>query len=52
MGQKFTEAWGQSVTVENRPGAGGSVGSVQLARAPNDGYTIGMGHIGTLSVNP
>ncbi len=51
-GQKFTEAWGQSVTVENRPGAGGSVGSVQIARAPADGYTIGMGHIGTLSVNP
>ena len=51
-GQKFTEAWGQSVTVENRPGAGGSAGSVQIARAPADGYTIGMGHIGTLSVNP
>jgi tripartite-type tricarboxylate transporter receptor subunit TctC len=51
-GQKFTEAWSQSVTVENRPGAGGSVGSVQIARAPADGYTIGMGHIGTLSVNP
>ena len=50
--QKFNEAWGQSVTVENRPGAGGSVGSVQIARAPADGYTIGMGHIGTLSVNP
>jgi tripartite-type tricarboxylate transporter receptor subunit TctC len=52
IGQKFTEAWGQAVTIENRPGAGGSVGSVQVARAPADGYTIGMGHIGTLSVNP
>jgi tripartite-type tricarboxylate transporter receptor subunit TctC len=52
IGQKFTEAWGQSVTIENRPGAGGAVGSVQVARAPADGYTIGMGHIGTLSVNP
>ncbi|HEY8578263.1 MAG TPA: tripartite tricarboxylate transporter substrate binding protein [Beijerinckiaceae bacterium] len=52
IGQKFTEAWGQGVTVENRPGAGGGVGSVQIARAPADGYTIGMGHIGTLSVNP
>ena len=52
IGQKFTEAWGQSVTVENRPGAGGGVGSVQIARAAPDGYTIGMGHIGTLSVNP
>ncbi|MDB5571393.1 MAG: transporter substrate-binding protein [Hyphomicrobiales bacterium] len=52
VGQKFTAAWGQGVTVENRPGAGGAVGSVQIARAAPDGYTIGMGHIGTLSVNP
>ncbi len=52
IGQKFTAAWGQGVTVENRPGAGGAVGSVQIARAAPDGYTIGMGHIGTLSVNP
>lgn len=52
IGQKFTEAWGQSIVVENRPGAGGSSGTTQIARAAPDGYTIGMGHIGTLSVNP
>jgi len=52
IGQRFTEAWGQGVVTENRPGAGGAVGSVALARAPADGYTVGMGHIGTLSVNP
>jgi len=52
IGQRFTEAWGQGVVTENRPGAGGSVGSVALARAAPDGYTVGMGHIGTLSVNP
>jgi tripartite-type tricarboxylate transporter receptor subunit TctC len=52
IAQKFQEAWGQSVVIENRPGAGGSTGSTQIARAAPDGYTIGMGHIGTLSVNP
>lgn len=52
IGQRFTDAWGQGVITENRPGAGGSVGSVALARAAPDGYTVGMGHIGTLSVNP
>ncbi|MDH7796645.1 MULTISPECIES: tripartite tricarboxylate transporter substrate binding protein [unclassified Beijerinckia] len=52
IGQRFTETWGQGVVTENRPGAGGAVGSVALARAPADGYTVGMGHIGTLSVNP
>lgn len=52
IGQRFTEAWGQGVVTENRPGAGGAVGSVALARSPADGYTVGMGHIGTLSVNP
>lgn len=52
IAQKFQEAWGQSVVIENRPGAGGSTGTTQIARAAPDGYTIGMGHIGTLSVNP
>ncbi len=52
IGQKFTGAWGQGVVVDNRPGAGGSTGTTQIARAAPDGYTIGMGHIGTLSVNP
>lgn len=52
IGQKFNAAWGQGVVVENRPGAGGSSGTTQIARAAPDGYTIGMGHIGTLSVNP
>jgi tripartite-type tricarboxylate transporter receptor subunit TctC len=52
IGMKFTDAWGASIVVENRPGAGGSVGTQQIAKAAPDGYTIGMGHIGTLSVNP
>ncbi|PLC55823.1 MFS transporter [Pollutimonas nitritireducens] len=42
---------GQSIVVENKPGAAGNIGIVQLKRARNDGYTIGYGNINTLSVN-
>jgi tripartite-type tricarboxylate transporter receptor subunit TctC len=52
LGQKLTEALGQSVVIESRPGAGGSTASAQAARAKPDGYTLVMGHIGTLAVNP
>jgi tripartite-type tricarboxylate transporter receptor subunit TctC len=41
VGQKLTEAWGQSVIVDNRPGAGGIVGANVIATATPDGYTIG-----------
>ena len=40
IGQKLTEAWGQSVIVENKPGANGSIGSEYVARQAADGYTI------------
>ena len=52
IGQKLTEAWGQQVVVENRGGAGGTIGVELAARAPADGYTIVMGHIGTFGANP
>ena len=52
MAQKLIEAWGQQVIVENRGGAGGTIGVELAARAPADGYTLVMGHIGTFGANP
>ena len=52
IGQKLTEAWGQAVIIDNVPGAGGSLGADKVAKSASDGYTLLMGHIGTLSVNP
>ena len=52
IGQALTEAWHEEVIVENKPGAGGSIGAAAAARAEPDGYTLLMGHIGTLAVNP
>lgn len=52
IGVELTKAWGQSVVVENIPGAAGSLGAERAARAAPDGYTLMMGHIGTLAVNP
>ncbi|MFM9971894.1 MAG: Bug family tripartite tricarboxylate transporter substrate binding protein [Burkholderiales bacterium] len=39
MAPKFSEAWGQQMIIENRPGAGGNIGSAVVAKAPPDGYT-------------
>jgi tripartite-type tricarboxylate transporter receptor subunit TctC len=52
VGQKLSEAWGQPVVIDNVPGAGGSLGADRVAKAAPDGYTLLMGHIGTLAVNP
>jgi tripartite-type tricarboxylate transporter receptor subunit TctC len=51
LGQKMTENWGQSVIVENRPGANGNIGTEIAARATPDGYTIIMGTAATHSIN-
>lgn len=45
VGQKLSEKWGQPVVIENRPGAGGNLGSEVAARAPADGYTIFFGTV-------
>ncbi len=52
LGAELQEALGQPFVIENRAGAGGTVGSELVARAAPDGYTLMMGHIGTLAVNP
>jgi tripartite-type tricarboxylate transporter receptor subunit TctC len=52
IAQKASEDWGQSVVVDNRPGAGGNIGADLVAKSPADGYTILMGALSTHAVNP
>ncbi len=52
LAQKLTEGFGQTVVVENRPGASGAIGFEAAAKAPNDGYTIVIGSSSTLATNP
>ena len=52
VGQKITEHTGQIVIVENRGGAGGTVGLEVAARAPGDGYTLAMGGSSNMAVAP
>ena len=52
IANELPEVLGQAVVVENRGGAGGTIGTELVARAAPDGHTLMMGHIGTLAVNP
>ncbi len=52
LAPKLSTALGQNVIIDNKPGAGGSLGASDVAKAEPDGNTLLMGHIGTLAVNP
>jgi tripartite-type tricarboxylate transporter receptor subunit TctC len=49
---KLSEILGQTVVVDNKPGAGGNIAADLVAKAPGDGYTIGLANIGSIAVNP
>jgi tripartite-type tricarboxylate transporter receptor subunit TctC len=52
LAQKLAERWGQPVIVDNKPGAGGSIGSDLVAKAAPDGYTLLMATSSTHSIGP
>jgi tripartite-type tricarboxylate transporter receptor subunit TctC len=52
IGQQLTEYWGQSVIVEPRPGADGSIGTEYAAKQPADGYTFLLGNFGPVVAKP
>jgi len=52
VGQKLSDTWGQQVVIDNRIGANGIIGTEAAAKAPPDGYTVYLGNISTLAVNP
>lgn len=52
IGAEMEKGLGQPIIIDNRPGGGGNVAMQEAARADPDGYTLIIGHIGTLAVNP
>lgn len=52
VARELSAALGQSVVVENRPGGGGATGLIAVAKAPADGYTIGVGATGAITIGP
>ncbi|MBI3043174.1 MAG: tripartite tricarboxylate transporter substrate binding protein [Betaproteobacteria bacterium] len=52
VGNRLSERLRQAIVVENRPGAGGTIGVGLLTQAPADGHTIGMGVTATLAIAP
>jgi tripartite-type tricarboxylate transporter receptor subunit TctC len=52
VGQKLTDAWGQTIVVDNRGGANGGIGTEMVAKSAPDGYTLLLGNSGPITVNP
>jgi tripartite-type tricarboxylate transporter receptor subunit TctC len=52
IADKMSETLGEKIIVDNRPGAGGTVGTRAVAKSAPDGYTIGLGYTGTLAIGP
>ncbi|MBC7956570.1 MAG: tripartite tricarboxylate transporter substrate binding protein [Cytophagales bacterium] len=51
IGERLQATWGQTVIVDNKPGAGGNTGADSVAKAVPDGYTVVVGTVGTHSIN-
>jgi tripartite-type tricarboxylate transporter receptor subunit TctC len=51
VGQQLSERWGQPVVIDNRPGAGGNIGTDHVVKSAPDGYTLLVGSVGPLAVN-
>ncbi len=52
LAERLAPRLGQSVNVDNRPGAGGSIGTQAGAKSPADGHTLTLVHLGTMAINP
>ena len=52
IGEEMAKGLGQSLVIENKPGGGGNIAMQEVARADPDGYTLIIGHVGSLAMNP
>jgi tripartite-type tricarboxylate transporter receptor subunit TctC len=52
IAEKMSELLGEKIVIDNRPGAGGTVGTKAVAKSDPDGYTLVLGYTGTLAIGP